>query len=241
MHYSLTALIVLAFAMPATAQQQPSQSQQQPTQPAGDAGGGASLPPPIYSSGSSIYNSSTAVEGAGRGAAAVIQASGEYNYNTAAAMVAASQAQSQDVANSAAALNNYFTLKKINESYRALHQGNQAGMGNGVAAARAFGPRRLTPFQYDMASGEINWPAPLLRREFNDYRTRLDELFAARTAANSGLGTDNFDEIAYTIENLEHDLKLSLDDLKPAEYVLAKRFLVNLAYEAQFTPAVAAK
>ena len=242
-HGASSVLLVLLCSVSLEAQQQqPQQSAGQQQAPAGDAGGGAggaTLPPPIYSSGSSIYQSSTAVEGAARGSASVIQAAGEYNYNTAAGMVAASQAESQGIANAAAALNNYFTLKKLNESYRFMHHGPKAGESQAPNTSRMLGPRRLTMYQFDPGSGQIKWPAILLRPEFAEYRQQLDDLFAQRNADNSGLGSPSYEEITYSISVFQDDLKNLVDRMTPMEYVSAKRFLNSLGYEAQFTPSAA--
>ena len=202
-----------------------------------DSGDAASpVPPPIYVNGGSYYTSSTAVEGGLRGAGSVVRAAGEYNYNTAAGMVSLAEAASRGIANDAAAMNNYFTLKELNDAYQSRHRGPKATGEQVAYISRITAPKRLSNYQIDPVTGEIVWPAILDRPVFAPYRAALDELFAQRVKTNSGVGTRTYEQILAAVEDLQGELKSHIDVMTPAEYVVAKRFLASLAHEAHFSP-----
>ena len=217
--YSL--LLLLGLAVPTLAQQADSQP---------SASGGATLLPPIYSSGGSPTSKlSLDRRGGGRaGTAEMIRAAGEYNYNSLAGLPAAAQTQSQVIAsrNSTAALNNYFTLKQINENYRKTHNPllSPTQAQAVLAAAAMMGSQAPDELPVRSTHGEIHWPAVLNAPGFRDYRrSNLDDLFAQRAELNSGLGTPVYGEIVQTVRAFEKRLQESLDRMTPTEYVAAKR------------------
>ncbi len=233
MRGALSSLGMLAvFALTSAAQAQQSGS------PAPADGGSSVIPPPIYSSGGSYQNASTAVEGGLRGAGSVIQAAGEYNYNTAAGMAAAAEAASKGIANEAAAMSNYFTLKELNDAYQIRHRGPRTTGEQVAFISRITAPKRLSAYQIDSLTGEIFWPAILKRRIFAPYRDTLEQLFSERVKNNSGIGTPTYEDILASTEEFQSELKSHIDVMTPAEYVVAKRFLTSIAYEAQFAPVV---
>src|SRR5690606_19722585 len=64
------------------------------------------------------YHSSTVQEGILRGAAAGIQAMGQYNYDTARALIAREQARRLALENSLLYVDTYFRRKELNRQYR---------------------------------------------------------------------------------------------------------------------------
>jgi hypothetical protein len=85
-----------------------------------------------------------------------------------------------------------------------------------------------------LLKSEIRWPAPLLRPEFETSRKLLSELIpkAMALAANgepvpTGMGED----IAKSVEKMQDVLLRSIGEMKPEEYMTAKKYL-NMLEEA---------
>jgi hypothetical protein len=76
----------------------------------------------------------------------------------------------------------------------------------------------------------------LLRPEYNELRSALEDVFANRTPSNSGVGSST--EVAATriTAVIQDDLKSQIREMTPNEYIAAKNFLRSLAYEARFMP-----
>jgi len=101
-------------------------------------------------------------------------------------------------------------------------------------AARAA-PHRLSTEQFDRQHNVITWPGVLRDSMFDQSRYELDKLFAARTPANSGAGSENCAAIEKETDKM---LKLVGDDINNLdvdEYITARHFITSLAYEARFT------
>jgi len=101
--------------------------------------------------------------------------------------------------------------------------------------ARRSAPQRLSPGEYDAATGSVLWP-PLLREDqrFAEDRARIDALFAQRTPSNSGLGSRNHLEIRRTASQMKDTLMAMQVELDGNTYTAVKRFLGSVAYEARF-------
>lgn len=181
------------------------------------------------------YHASTAAEGWGRGAAAVIDAAGQYNLNTSQAAINYEQAYRMSLENSVSYTETYFAKRRINESYRESKQGPPPSQETLAARARQGVPDRLTPEQYEATFGTLFWPAAFDDARFSLDRIRLDRLMADRDA-QGGVGSHHFRDVVETTDALKTELQNQIDDMTPTEYVQAKKFLNSVAYEARFVP-----
>ena len=100
------------------------------------------------------------------------------------------------------------------------------------------------PNTCELSRGVIHWPETLQREEFMLHRLQLDTLFARRTQENSGVGSSNYREVQTASREMREELKDLVQQMSPAEYLSARKFIEALAYEAQFpldTPGVAVR
>jgi hypothetical protein len=126
-----------------------------------------------------IYNNaSTAGEGYARGVSGIIQAQGERNLNNSQAAINAQDAYSMAIDNSTKSVNAFWEQKDI---YKARQQQEFAEIGRKRSDYLArHGLESLTPAEYDRTTGQITWPKILEQKEFDQYRTTLDELMRKR-------------------------------------------------------------
>jgi len=200
----------------------------------------------VVSSGSSGYygwngyrlHSSTVAEGYLRGKAAVVDAAGSYNLNTAQAMVSAEQARALTLENDKVQVQNYFQRQEINRQYRASARGPRPTMEDLARRAREEAPDRLDRYQLDPVFGTITWPLALQAPEFAEYRAQIEKSFRDRDIVNSGLGSQVQRTVAVSATAMEQELKGMIGEMSPAEYVQTKRFLQSLAFEAEQSPQI---
>lgn len=188
-----------------------------------------------YGYGDYGYHSSTAAEGWGRGAAAVIDAAGQYNLNTSQAAINYQQAYRMSLENSVTKAETYFTKRRINESYKESKKSPPPSQQTLADRARQGVPSRLSPEQFEATFGTLFWPAAFDDARFSVERTQLDRLMAERDA-QGGVGSQHYREVVETTDALKAELQTMIDDLSPTEYVQAKKFLNSVAYEARFSP-----
>src|SRR4030095_11709146 len=89
-------------------------------------------------------------------------------------------------------------------------------------------------YQLWSKEGYLRWPGLLLHGDYAEARSGIDYLFAMRTAADSGAGSQNCVDLQARIETLRDALHKKLKSYKPVDYLTARKFLDSLAYEAQF-------
>jgi hypothetical protein len=82
---------------------------------------------------------------------------------------------------------------------------------------------------------EINWPATLLRSEFEETRKKLEyELADAKLAARQGMvSSDLVSEIKNNIAKMQDILLQHVSDVQPADYLTAKKYLNMLDESAK--------
>lgn len=181
------------------------------------------------------YFSSTAGEGYARGAAAVIDAAGQYNLNTSEAAINYEQAYRMSLENSVTNAETFFAKRRINESYRESKEGPPVSQEALAQRARQGVPARLSTEQFEPTFGTLFWPAAFDDSRFSADRTQLDRLMANRDA-QAGVGSQHYRDVLETTDALKAELQTKIDDMSPTEYVQAKKFLNSVAYEARFVP-----
>jgi hypothetical protein len=176
--------------------------------------------------------SSTALEGFGHGLGAVIRAQGEYNLDTSAAAVNFSVARQQEIENRKRWTQSYFELRDLNrQGFEAETKRLRGTPEDWLRVAQAGKPKRLSPTELDIVTGEIHWPILLTARNYSGQRVELERAFADR-AYHGVMEAETFLKVLHLSEGLLGNLKTQVRDLPTGQYLAAKRFLESLAYEA---------
>jgi hypothetical protein len=84
----------------------------------------------------------------------------------------------------------------------------------------------------DGLTGEVTWPLLLETAHFGPYREALEALFVAR-AADGQMGPAAYLKIERLTDAMLGLLKNCIREVPPEQYMIAKRFLEGLAYEAR--------
>jgi hypothetical protein len=182
--------------------------------------------------------SSTAAGDFMRGSAAGIRAIGEAVRNGSEAAVNLEAAKKANLDNNYEAAQTYWEKRRLWAENNAYFRGNSLSQEQLRQLARDAAPSRLNVMQLSPATGEVNWPAALLRPEFDSFRTKVEEVLANRTVSNSGIGSSTETAITKLTNTMQGSLKAQIDEMTPNEYVVAKSFLRSLAHETRFMPGV---
>ena len=194
-----------------------------------------SYPAPLQGpSDGGYHHASTFAEGHLRGLAELSRGHGEYNYNTALANLVMQDAYSRSLDNEVKKTETFFKKRQINAYARMAEQTPRASPEAIARFNKERTPKRLAPRQFDAASGTIHWPAAFKGEGYAPWRGRIGYLFSRRTVQDSGLGSENHKEV----EELTRDMRMMLDkqvrEMSPSEYIVAKKFIDSLGYEARF-------
>jgi hypothetical protein len=175
---------------------------------------------------------STVGESYARGMSDVIRSRGQYNLDTSAAAINASQARSNEIKNYADATNTYFEMRAANKAYRQKERGKRATSEDWVRWAKEGAPKPLSPGDFDPVTGKIHWPVTLREDAFAKYREQLDALFAKR-ASSEALTVQDFIEVDKLTKALLEDLKAHVKEVPAHLYIASKEFVKSLAYEVR--------
>jgi hypothetical protein len=179
------------------------------------------------------YHASTALEGAYRGLADMIRAEGDYNFESSMAAINNQEARRRDLENRQRVVDTYFSVRRTNRDMRAAER--PRGTPEDFARyARVGMPRLLTPSELDALTGKIAWPILLRFDAFGPERECVEKAFAVRAAMGSISPNDLLlvDQTTSTMLNL---LRQGIHSFPPDQYLVARRFLESLAYEASRT------
>jgi hypothetical protein len=195
------------------------------------------LPGPIFPNGAGYYpdymhHASTIAEGVGRGLGDLTRAQGDYNLHTSQAAVNWSQAYRYGLDNAQKTIDTYFDLRKMNEAYRAAQRGKRPTREDMARYAKLGVPHRLSPGELDSTTGWIAWPVLLRSPQFAAYRAGLEKLFADRGTGEQ-LSAEDYLKIHQATKAMSGDLQKNVAKLPPVDYLVAKRFLASLAFEAR--------
>jgi hypothetical protein len=171
------------------------------------------------------------------GAGTYLQGAGQYNLMTAEAARQAEAARAEAMQNQMTYMNDYFLAREANRDYRRQLAGPPVTQQEAYEINMQRLPKRLSLDEFDPVTGKINWPDVLKRSEFNEDRAKLDELFAKRTHADSGVGSENYHGIQMVTQDMLARLHDDIKDLSPATYLLALKYIDGLQFEARFPPA----
>jgi hypothetical protein len=102
-------------------------------------------------------------------------------------------------------------------------------------------PKRLSPADFDQATGRISWPSVLLENQFAPLRSEIEDLLARRAKAG-GLSAGGYIDLDQAIDQLHYELAQRIREYPTDLYISANRFLDSLGYESKLaTPQTAAQ
>lgn len=130
----------------------------------------------------------------------------------------------------------YYDRRKMYVDYQSQHAGQRSK--SDLARRSKATTERASVYEVDPLRGRIFWPSVLKREEFADARAQMDALFAERKARQAGLGSNFCREAKTLTGEMRDQLRDMVDDLSPAEYLTARRFLDTLSFEAQMPPRI---
>jgi hypothetical protein len=177
------------------------------------------------------YHSSTLEEGWLRGLGALAASQGEANYYNSLAAINFQDAYARYVQNRQKATDAYYAMRQAHREARAA-QISRLTLDRYAALARRDAPQCLREDQYDRALGRLNWPAVLTGEEFAAEREAISAAFRARSPGDVGPSSQFYNTVKQLSSSLEAKLKPHIDDLDPAQYLAAKKFLQGLTCEA---------
>jgi hypothetical protein len=194
---------------------------------------GAGLLAQVYNGFPYVDNrASTPAEGYARGMSDVVRSAGVYNLATSEAAINMTEAQRREIENRQQWTNAYFSMRQANRSYRATERTARPSMEQLVRYAQADQPQRLSPSELDSVNGRIQWPRLLREDEFAQSRGELEGLFR-QWAYVGAASTEQIDAIRQRTDTMLAELQAQVRAVTPTDYLVAKRFIQSLAYEAQ--------
>ncbi len=177
------------------------------------------------------YHSSTAAEGSMRGMGSLVRSQGQANLDNSAAAINYSVARSQELDNHKQYTDTYFQMRQMNREAREAERGPRPSMEDLVRYAQIGKPQPLSPSQFDTVSGQISWPAVLQAEQFADGRQALEAAFNRQSASGVMAFQDTM-TVRQTTDAMLAQLKESVRELPPDEYLASRKFLESLAYTA---------
>lgn len=199
--------------------------------------------PVNLSSGFSVEprHSSTALEGALRGRAKVIESLGKYRVYDAQANILNQQARGlsyeNDVKQTETLYRKQYLWRQHREEERAREIQRDALGKELLAQRRATYYRdtyRLDADQLNRTTGRVSWPESLDHDQFASTRSQIDFLFRQRSRYPAGSDDPFAGRILKLTEQLKADLKEQLADMDPTDYADAQKFVRGLIYEVQY-------
>ena len=125
----------------------------------------------------------------------------------------------------------FYDKRTLYDGYQGLNTRKRPTQEDVIRYSSASIPKRPASFELEAVRGRISWPEALMEEEFSDCRVQLDGLFAQRKAAS---GASVLGQVQTVTVQMREQLRSKIRQLSPAGYVVARRFLDSLAYEARF-------
>ncbi len=180
-------------------------------------------------------HASTVEEGAARGMADVVRSAGLANMMNAQAASTYQDAVKKNIDNRMSWTNAYFDMKRVNQESRRALKGPAPSQEQLVKAATDALPDRLTQSKLDPVTGSIKWPVALRDSMFEEYRVKLEGLYAQREK-NGYLSPDQYLQVKSTTKEMKGVLQENVRKYPTSASIEARKFIDSLAYEADFDP-----
>jgi hypothetical protein len=177
--------------------------------------------------------SSTPVEGARRGMADMIRASGEAAEAGTRAMNNYEEARTKYIDNKMKFTETYWARKRLGEAeLKKDHDRKRKGREAYLATKGSGFPPRLSPAELDPSTGTIYWPQALMGDRYAELRKELDEVFQLGFHTGSLRQYDS--QISQISRSMRSELKKHIRDMATNEYIASRKFLDSLAYEGRY-------
>ncbi len=180
--------------------------------------------------GFSYHHASTAWEGALRGEAEVLHATGSYWLAITQALICREQARALALGNRQRWIEHCIASRNRRALERDRRSSEQRRANEESWSAR-FAVYRLDDDQLDRTTGAIEWPSALKPAEYAKLRGRLEELF--RGQAGYGAVPFTGSDIVRCTNTFSDELRRHRFEIDRVEYLAAQKFLSGLKYEAE--------
>ena len=179
------------------------------------------------------HHASTALEGAFRGQAQLVHATGNFWLSIAQAMICREQARALALSNQRRWIEHRNTLRQWHELDRQRRIAIQRKANESRRPAR-IAVFRLEDDQLNRLTGAITWPNVLQVAAYNNERERLSELFRER-AEYGDRSAASFQQIGRYARTLAEKLLRNRSGMSRNEYFAAQKFLCGLKYEVELS------
>jgi hypothetical protein len=166
---------------------------------------------------------SNAEQGQMTGFADVVRSAGMAQLLKGQAVVQGQATHKLQIENRGKAVQGYLYLRQQSKEFRDAQRSSPLSTEQYVRSAREQAPYQLSAIQLDPLTGQIQWPLPLSKTEYEPFRGRLNRLFEERAAGLSVSG-----EVRATIEPFLARLKSDMEMTSANDYMQSRRFLESL-------------
>ena len=184
----------------------------------------------VYRSRAESFNAEAANKQAN---AAIINAMANYGKASAEAGKVNQETREKSAQNDLLETRVYYEKRGLYHTYQDAHRPTRATAQQYAEMARKAGPSRLTADQLWIKPGYLRWPSVLRHDDFAVCRGQIDNLLAERSPTDSGAGSENCVLIQSQVDTLKTALAAKVRTYKSHDYLAARRFLENVALEAQ--------
>ncbi len=214
----LSALSVMVMMLTATSRGQVGNRNQPPGPPAPGFWGGMPV----------MNRSSTAAEGAMRGIADTVRASGAAAMMNSAAAMNVEAARSQHIDNRLKATQTDIQVRQLKREYRDSRRRPRPTSEQLHRLAKEATPKPLSTNQFDPISGRIWWPTALMLEEFDEHRDIIDDLFWEKADASGRLGLRQITTVHSTTREMRELMREHRKEIPPQLYSGSLAFLKQM-------------
>ncbi len=158
---------------------------------------------------------------------------GEYRYYSALAAREREEARTLYIKNHQSAVDNWLTLREEYQERRRAEREKEKLTPEQVARiVESNRPDRLTPAQYDPATGKLSWPAALSGPSFAKEREAIEAALAKRTARDAGRDSEFYEQMTQLTKQMLSKVQAEETSLTAMQRVTSKNFLAGLRYES---------
>jgi hypothetical protein len=184
----------------------------------------------VYRSRAESFNAEAANKQAN---AAIINAMANYGKASAEAGKINQETREKSALNDLLETKVYYDKRGLYHAYKETHKVTRATAEQYAEWAKKAGPTRIAADQLWIKPGYLRWPSMLRHDDFAVARGQIDTLMNQRSPTDSGIGSDNCVQVAARVDAFKLTLAAKIKQYKPADYLAARRFLDNIALEAQ--------
>lgn len=165
--------------------------------------------------------------------AAIIQAMAHYGKTSAETAKLHQETREKAVQNELLEAKVFYEKRAAYDAYRAARRTERPSASDHTERARRLVRGRPISYQQAGQTGLLRWPTLLKGGVYASMRKQIDGLLKSRTQEDSGAGSQNcVDTLAY-VDSMKDKLRGNIRRYKAGDYLVARKFLDNIAAEAQ--------